>query len=77
VAFPRPLAPLVPEVGSARARLLQTPGVSGFRIFGLVVTEASIVSTVGGLLGIGAALATLEWTRGGHAGRGHRLLAIG
>jgi putative ABC transport system permease protein len=42
--------------------LLQTLGFSGLRIFGLVVAESSIVSTAGGLLGIGAALATLAWS---------------
>jgi putative ABC transport system permease protein len=42
--------------------LLQTLGFSGPRIFGLVVTEALLVSFVGGLLGIGAALATLAWS---------------
>jgi putative ABC transport system permease protein len=42
--------------------LLQTLGFSGFRIFGLVVAEALLESLAGGLLGIGAALATLAWS---------------
>jgi putative ABC transport system permease protein len=42
--------------------LLQTLGFSGLRIFGLVVTEALLVSVAGGLLGVGAALVTLAWS---------------
>ncbi len=42
--------------------LLQTLGFSGRRIFGLVLTESLLVSLAGGLLGVGAALATLAWS---------------
>jgi putative ABC transport system permease protein len=41
---------------------LQTLGFTGYRIFGLILTESLLVSLAGGLLGIGAALATLAWS---------------
>jgi putative ABC transport system permease protein len=42
--------------------LLQSLGFSGTRIFGLVLAESLLVSLAGGLLGIGAAVATLAWS---------------
>jgi putative ABC transport system permease protein len=42
--------------------VLQTLGFSGPRIFGLVLSESLLVSLVGGLLGVGAALAALAWS---------------
>jgi putative ABC transport system permease protein len=42
--------------------VLQTLGFSGFRIFGLVLSESLLISIGGGLLGTGAALATLAWS---------------
>jgi putative ABC transport system permease protein len=41
--------------------VLQTLGFSGRRIFGLVLAETLLVSLLGGLLGIGLALAALAW----------------
>lgn len=41
--------------------VLQTLGFSWPRIFSLVLTESIIVSTVGGLVGIGLALAVISW----------------
>jgi putative ABC transport system permease protein len=43
--------------------LLQTLGFTGFRIFGLVLTENVIVGIGGGVLGVGAALVTLALSR--------------
>jgi putative ABC transport system permease protein len=43
--------------------LLQTLGFSGPRIFGLVLAEGLIVSLVAGLLGVGAALGVLSWSK--------------
>ncbi len=43
--------------------VLQTLGFSSPRIFGLVMAEGLIVSLAGGLLGVGAALATLSWSK--------------
>jgi putative ABC transport system permease protein len=42
--------------------LLQTIGFSGTRVFGLVLAESLLASLAGGLLGIGAAVATLAWS---------------
>jgi putative ABC transport system permease protein len=42
--------------------VLQTLGFSGPRIFGLVLCESVLVSLLGGLAGIGAALVTLAWS---------------
>jgi putative ABC transport system permease protein len=42
--------------------VLQTLGFSGPRIFGLVITESLLVSLVGGLLGLGIALAGLHYS---------------
>jgi len=41
--------------------VLQTLGLTSLRIFGLVLIESMILSTVGGLLGVGGALAALQW----------------
>jgi putative ABC transport system permease protein len=41
--------------------ILQTLGFSSRRILGLILSESLLVSLAGGLLGIGAALATLSW----------------
>jgi putative ABC transport system permease protein len=43
--------------------LLQTLGFTGLRIFGLVLSESVIVGVAGGVLGVGAALATLALSR--------------
>jgi putative ABC transport system permease protein len=43
--------------------LLQTLGFSGPRIFGLVLAEGLLVSMAAGLLGVGAALGVLSWTK--------------
>ena len=43
--------------------VLQALGYSGPRVFGLVLSEGIIVSLVGGVIGVGAALAVLWWTR--------------
>jgi putative ABC transport system permease protein len=42
--------------------VLQTLGFSGRRLFALVLAESLFVSLAGGLLGIGAAMATLAWS---------------
>jgi putative ABC transport system permease protein len=42
--------------------VLQTLGFSGPRIFGLVIAESLLVSLVGGLLGLGIALAGLHYS---------------
>jgi putative ABC transport system permease protein len=41
--------------------VLQAVGCSGWRVFGLVLAEALLLSLAGGVLGVGAALALLEW----------------
>lgn len=41
--------------------VLQTLGFSSLRIFGLVLVESMILSTAGGILGVGGALAALQW----------------
>jgi putative ABC transport system permease protein len=43
--------------------VLQTIGCTGLRIFRLVLAESSLVSLVGGLVGVAAALATLQLTQ--------------
>ncbi|OAI54245.1 ABC transporter substrate-binding protein [Planctomyces sp. SCGC AG-212-M04] len=43
--------------------ILQTIGCTGMKIFRLVLAESSLVSLVGGLIGVAAALATLEATQ--------------
>ena len=43
--------------------ILQTIGCTGLRIFRLVLAESSLVSLIGGLIGVAAALATLEATQ--------------
>jgi putative ABC transport system permease protein len=43
--------------------VLQTLGFTGYRIFGLVMSESLIVGVAGGVLGVGAALATLALSR--------------
>jgi len=42
--------------------VLQTLGLTSYRIFGLVLLESMILSTAGGVLGVGVALATLQWS---------------
>jgi putative ABC transport system permease protein len=42
--------------------VLQTLGFSGRRIFGLVMTESLLVSLGGGVLGVGLAMAGLDWS---------------
>jgi hypothetical protein len=42
--------------------VLQTIGFSGRRVFGLVMTESVLLSLTGGVIGMGAALLTLEAT---------------
>jgi putative ABC transport system permease protein len=42
--------------------VLQTLGFSGYRIFGLVLSESILVSLAGGLLGIGVAILLLAWS---------------
>jgi putative ABC transport system permease protein len=42
--------------------VLQTLGFTGYRIFGLILSESLLVGLAGGLLGVGAALATLAWS---------------
>jgi putative ABC transport system permease protein len=41
--------------------VLQTLGFTGRRIFGLILAETLLVSLLGGLLGVGLALAALAW----------------
>jgi putative ABC transport system permease protein len=41
--------------------VLQTLGLTTFRIFGLVLIESMILSTAGGVIGVGGALAVLQW----------------
>lgn len=43
--------------------VLQTLGLTTLRIFALVMVESTILSMVGGLVGVGAALAVLQWGR--------------
>ncbi len=43
--------------------VLQTLGFSAGRIFGLVLAEGLLVSLAGGLLGVGAALGMLSWSK--------------
>ena len=40
--------------------VLQTIGFSGPRVFGLVMTESILLSLAGGMLGVGAAMLTLQ-----------------
>jgi putative ABC transport system permease protein len=42
--------------------ILQTLGFTGWHVFAFVLAESLLVSLVGGLLGVGAALAVLEWS---------------
>lgn len=42
--------------------VLQTLGFTGYRIFGLVIAESLVVSLVGGLIGLGVALAGLYFS---------------
>lgn len=42
--------------------VLQTLGFSGPRVFGLVLSESVVISTVGGGLGVGLAMAALSWS---------------
>lgn len=42
--------------------VLQTLGLTSYQIFGLVVVESLILSAAGGVLGVGTALATLQWS---------------
>lgn len=42
--------------------VLQTLGLTNLQIFGLVLVESLILSTAGGVLGVGTALATLQWS---------------
>jgi putative ABC transport system permease protein len=41
--------------------VLQTLGFTGRRIFGLILAETLLVSLLGGILGVGLALAALAW----------------
>src|SRR5439155_15679640 len=43
--------------------VLQAIGFTGRRVFALVLAEGALVSTAGGLLGVGAALAGLAWLK--------------
>ena len=43
--------------------VLQTLGFTSLKIFRLVLAESSLVSLVGGLIGVAAALATLQATQ--------------
>ncbi len=43
--------------------VLQAIGYSGPRVFGLVLSEGVLVSLVGGVVGVGAALGVLWWSR--------------
>tara|TARA_R110002111_G_scaffold257026_1_gene324916 strand:- start:54001 stop:55140 length:1140 start_codon:yes stop_codon:yes gene_type:complete len=40
--------------------VLRTLGFSGFKVFGLVLAESTLLSFAGGILGVGAALVTLK-----------------
>ena len=42
--------------------VLQTLGYSGFRVFGLVMTESFFLSLFGGVIGVGAAMITLYFS---------------
>ncbi len=42
--------------------VLQTLGLTSYQIFALVLVESLILSAAGGVLGVGAALATLQWS---------------
>ena len=42
--------------------VLQTLGLTSYQVFGLVLIESMILSAAGGVLGVGTALATLQWT---------------
>jgi putative ABC transport system permease protein len=46
----------------AEHAVLQTLGFSGPRVFGFVVLESMLLSMIGGVFGIGAALWTLHWS---------------
>lgn len=41
--------------------VLQTLGLTSLHIFGLVLIESMMLSAIGGLVGVGAALAALQW----------------
>jgi putative ABC transport system permease protein len=41
--------------------VLQTLGFTGRRVFGLVLVESTLLSILGGLAGVGAAMAVLAW----------------
>ena len=43
--------------------VLQTLGFTGFRVFGLVMSESVLLSALGGVLGVGAAMLALQWSR--------------
>src|SRR5262245_13070253 len=43
--------------------VLQAIGYSGPRVFGLVLSEGVLVSLIGGVVGVGAALGVLWWSR--------------
>jgi putative ABC transport system permease protein len=43
--------------------ILQAIGFTGQRVFGLVLSEGMLVSTLGGILGVGTALAGLAWLK--------------
>lgn len=42
--------------------VLQTLGLASYQIFGLVLIESMILSAAGGVIGVGTALATLQWS---------------
>jgi putative ABC transport system permease protein len=42
--------------------VLQTIGCTGYQIFGLVMSESVIISTIGGLLGVAVAMLTLQFS---------------
>ncbi len=42
--------------------VLQTLGLASYQIFGLVLIESMILSATGGVIGVGTALATLQWS---------------
>jgi putative ABC transport system permease protein len=42
--------------------VLQTLGVTGYRVFGLVVSESTLLSLAGGLLGVACAMLALHFS---------------